>query len=102
MKSRRLSASAVLMALLVAYLVSVPAFSGEHPWDADVDGGRGGDSLYVLPDRGDPNPDTVVVIDEDYREAEEGVTSESVKVYTARSSWVTVMAKVVLWYATRI
>jgi hypothetical protein len=102
MKCRRLSALAVLLALLVACLVSVPALSGEHPWDADVDGGRGDSSLSVLPDYGDPNPDTVFVLDEGDSEPEEDVNSKSVEAYTAMSRWVTVIAKVVLWYATRI
>ena len=42
MNGRALSAIIMLLVLLAAGLVSVPASAGEHPWDSDVTGGEEG------------------------------------------------------------
>lgn len=50
MKTSRVTALLLLVALAFVCFVSVPVFSGEHPWDADDSGtdGTGSDTLLVI------------------------------------------------------
>lgn len=50
MKTSRVTALLLLVALALVCFVSAPVFSGEHPWDADDSGtdGSNSDTLHVI------------------------------------------------------
>ena len=88
MNGRRLSAVIMLLALFAACLVSAPAFSGEHPWDADINDDRfGGGADYRYDDQG---KDTVMVLCE-------GVQNTATEPSSSTSWLMSVLTQVAIW-----
>ncbi|MBU0985174.1 MAG: hypothetical protein KKA42_14965 [candidate division Zixibacteria bacterium] len=91
MKGKTLSAILMMLVLLVACFVSVPVFSGEHPWDAD--GGGGEDEGKVFAPRNEQPPTDTVIVNLDPVEPDP----------TMGSIWyIDIMVSVAIWYTTEI